>query len=370
MAIKESTWREFGQYSSIFNAFGTDLYKSDIVRSCIRPLADFTSKAEVKSSNEKYTRILNERPNLYMSGTDFLKKVRTRYEVYNSCFIYIQRADNGRATGFYPVPYSRFEALEYKNGLFIKFYFANTFQEPITIPWSDLAIVRKDYNKSDIAGDDNDAILEMLELIKTSNQGVANAVRATANLRGLLKSTKAMLSDEDVKKQKERFVRDYLSLENEGGIASLDSTQDFTPITMNPTIANAEQLREFRTSVQRYYGINDKIITSDLTPDEIESFYVLKIEPFLVALSNELTSKVFTDKELGFGNYIIYESNKLQFASLDKKIQIFSTVVLYGGMTINEWRAACNMAPVEGGDEMIRRLDADIVKKGEDDEGE
>lgn len=364
---RTSRWNEFGSYTSVFSSFGTDIYKSDVVRSCVRPLADFTSKASAKCKDATIEKILNTKPNMYMSGVDFLKKVRTRYEIYNNCFIYIQRADNGKATGFYPVPYSTFEAIEYANGLFIEFKFANAVS--LTISWDDLAVIRKDYNTSDIAGDDNRAILDSLELLNTTNQGVANAVKATANLRGILKNTKAMLKPEDVKEQKDKFVKDYLNLENEGGIASLDSTQEFTPISMNPTVANADQLREFRENVYRYFGVNEKVVTSNMTCAEIEAFYELKIEPFLVDLSAALTSKVFTEREKGFGNYIVYEANKLQFASLDKKIQIFSTVVLYGGMTVNEWRLACNMAPVEGGDEMIRRLDADTIQSKEEDDG-
>lgn len=360
---RTQSWRELGGYSSTFSAFGADVYKNSVVRACIRPLADFTSKAVCKSSRPELARLLNNRPNLYMSGVDFLKKVRTRYEIYNSVFIYIQRDDRGHASGFYPVPYSRFEALEYLNGLFIKFYF-NGSAEPLTVAWEDLAVLRKDYNRSDIAGDDNDAILQTLELINTTDQGVANAVKATANLRGILKSTKSILAPEDVKKQRDNFVRDYLSLANEGGIASLDATQEFTPIKMEPTVANAEQRRQFKQDIQEYYGVNDNVVQSKMTPEEIEALYVLRVEPFLVELSTELTSKAFTGKELGFGNFILYESNKLQFASLATKIQVFATVVQYGGMTVNEWRAACNMAPIEGGDELMCRLDAAKVNAG------
>ena len=32
-----------------------------------------------------------------------------------------------------------------------------------------------------------------------------------------------------------------------------------------------------------------------------------------------------------------------------------------GAMTPNEWRAVLNMAPIEGGDEPIRRLDTQVV---------
>ena len=45
---------------------------------------------------------------------------------------------------------------------------------------------------------------------------------------------------------------------------------------------------------------------------------------------------------------------------------MFKEVVLYGGMTINEWRLGCNMSPLEGGDERIMRLDAAPVDDSEE----
>jgi len=363
------TWQELGQFNSVFNTFGGDLYSSETVRSCIRPLAEFSSKAEARCSDVQIERILNKRPNIYMNGKDFLYKVRVRLEVYNNCFIYIERDDRGRAKGFYPVPYSYFEALEYANGLFIRFNFSNG-AHPLVLPWDDLAVVRKDYNKSDFAGDSNNAIIDTLNLLRTTNEGMSNAIKSTANLRGILKSTKAMLSPVDVKKQKDDFVRDYLNLENEGGIASLDSTQEFTPITMSPVMASYEQMKEIREDIYRYFGVNDDIVMCNLSGDKLETFYEMRIEPFLVALSTELTSKVYSGKASAYDNYIVFEANKLQFASLDKKIQMYKEVVLYGGMTINEWRKGCNMPPLEDGDERIMRLDATTINAKEENEDE
>jgi len=360
------TWQELGQYTATFSPFGADLYASETVRSCIRPLAEHTSKANAVCTNKNIERILNLKPNMYMTGKDFLAKVRTRLELQNTAFIYIMRNDKGQAVGFYPVPYQRFDALEYANGLYIQFHFSNA--DDLTLAWADLVVMRKDYNKSDIAGDDNRAVLPMLELINTANQGVANAVRATANLRGILKSTKAMLSDDDVKRQKDRFVRDYLSLENEGGIASLDATQEFTPISMNPTVANAETIKEFRENIQRYFGISDAIITSNYNEMQMEAFYDARIEPFLVALSLEMTKKVFTEREIGCGAQIVYESNRIQYASTQTKLNMVA-LVDRGALTPNEWRAIFNLAPVDGGDVPIRRLDtAEVDAKEESEE--
>ena len=365
-----SRWSEVGEYRSIFTSFGKDLYQSELVRSCVRPLADFTAKAEASSSDERIARLLNDRPNIYMDGKAFLTKIRTMYELRNNVFIWLERDDRGRLASLYPVLYRTLQALECRGGLFIKFEFGATGRDPVVLPWEDLVVLRRDYNESDIVGDPNTPILNMLELIQTTNQGVANAVKATANLRGILKSTKSMMAPEDVKKNQEAFVRDYLSLENAGGIAALDATQEFIPITMNPTTASYATIKEFRENVYRYFGVNDDIVMGRMDSDHIEAFYEAKVEPFLCLLSTALTSKVFTDRERAHKNWIVYEANKLQFASLSKKIQLFQVVVLYGGMTINEWRKGCNMAPVAGGDEMIRRLDAaptDPKTKKEDD---
>jgi HK97 family phage portal protein len=355
---------ELGSYQARFSNIGADQWKSDVVRESIRPLASFTSKASCRSNKAAIERIMR-RPNIYMSQADFLQKVRTRYELFNNCFILITKDERLNPIGFYPVPYQTFEALLYDDEIYIRFSF--TEGRNLVVPWSDLAVMRKDYNSSDIAGDDNNAILQAIELLNTAEQGNSNAIKATANLRGILKNTKGMLNPDDIKRQKDAFVNDYLSLENAGGIAALDATQEFTPIKMEPVTADASQMAEYRENVYRYYGVNEKIVTSNMTPDEIEVFYEMRIEPFLNALSTELTTKLWPKNE---NNWVVFEANKLQFASLAKKIQMYQTVVLYGGMTVNEWREACNMSPVEGGDKMIMRLDAAPVDNQPEEEEE
>ena len=362
-SAKQTRWKELGAYTAIFSPFGQNMWQSDLVRSCIRPIAEHTSKANAVCNKPEIAKLLNTSPNMYMNGKDFLAKIRLWLEIKNTAFIYIARDDTGKPTSFYPVPYASFEALEYLGGLYIKFQFNNSTARDYVFPWEDLAVLRKDYYQSDIWGDDNTAILPKLDLINTAEQGVANAVRATANLRGILKSTKAMLSKEDIKKQKDEFVTDYLNLENSGGIASLDASQDFTPITMNPSVTDPNTMKQLREDIYRYFGVNDSIMMSDYKEDEMEAFYQSKIEPFLVALSEELTRKVFTKRERDLGSAIIYESNRIQYASNKTKLNMVQ-LVDRGIMTPNELRQTFNLAPYEGGDEFIRRLDT--VPTGEE----
>ena len=369
-SIKETRWMELGTYTAIFSPFGNNMWRSDLVRACVRPLAEHTSKAHAVSSVPEIAKILNNSPNMYMNGKDFLAKIRLWLELKNTAFILIGRDNSGRMVEVYPVPYSTFEALEYQGKLFMKFTFENAQVQPLIAAWEDIAVLRKDYYTSDIAGDDNSALLEKLDLIYTVDQGVANAVKSTANLRGILKSTKAMLSRDDIEKQKDAFVKDYLNLENSGGIASLDATQDFTPITMSPTVTDASTIQQFREDLYRYFGVNEKILTSAYDEETMEAFYQSKIEPFLIALSEELTRKVFTRRQLDLGAYIVYEADRLRYASNANKLKM-TQLIDRGIITPNELRAMFNMPPYEGGDEFIRRLDtaATGAQKGEDKNG-
>ena len=64
----------------------------------------------------------------------------------------------------------------------------------------------------------------------------------------------------------------------------VDSTIDFMPIDMKPMIANYKSVEELRNNIYRYFGVNEKALTSGLKGDEWEAFYEAQIEPFLIAL--------------------------------------------------------------------------------------
>lgn len=363
-----SLFKELGTYTSVFSPFGGNIYMSDDVRTSIRALAEHTSKANPKCTNKEIERLLSINPNKYMNGKDMLAKLRNILEIKNTAFLYIERDNLNHVKGFYPVPYQSYEALESPSGrLYIKFEFNGEAVDSLVLPWDDLAVLRKDYVFSDIGGENNAPLLPTLDVVNTMDAGLKNAVKSTANLRGILKSTKAMLSPDDLRKQKDTFVKDYMNLENEGGIASLDATQEFKEINLKPTTASAEEAEAYRERVYRYYGVNKKIITSDYTEDEYDAFYESRIEPVLIALSLELTRKIFSDREISFGNQVWFESNRLQYASAKTKISMVA-LVDRGLMTPNEYRALFNMAPYEGGDEFVLRLDT--AKTGLSTEGE
>ena len=75
------------------------------------------------------------------------------------------------------------------------------------------------------------------------------------------------------------------------------------------------------------------------------------LEPIGLQMSLEFTNKIFTPTQKYFGNEIIFESNRLQYASNKTKIEL----IRYASniMTINEQREVFNLAPIENGDTFL-----------------
>lgn len=361
-----SAWKEIGTYVSRFTGFGIDIYANEVVRACIRTLAEHTSKANVKvlrdglPGDKKLQRMIQYRPNIYMNGKDFLYKVRTLLEINNIVFIYIMRDDFGKCIGLYPMPTAQMDAVEMAGELYIKFNYSNG--TAMVHSWEDLAVLRKDYNTSDIFSDTNTAILTSLELLSTTNEGMANAIKATANMRGLLKNTKAGLKPADVKASRDTFVDDYMTLANTSGVAALDAYQDFVPIKMEPVIADYRNVEELRNNIYRYFGVNEEAVLSKLSGDTWDAFYEAKIEPVLIALGLELSNKIFTDRERGFDNEIIFESNRMQYMSTANKLAL-TNFVDRAIMTPNEVRQVLNLAPVPWGDQPMSWQNPKMAEK-------
>ena len=123
---------------------------------------------------------------------------------------------------------------------------------------------------------------------------------------------------------------------------------------------NAAQTDRTIERVYSFFNTNKKIVQSDYSENEWNAYYESEIEPVVIQMHQTYTVGLFTRKERGFGNRIVFEANNLQCASLTTKLA-FQAMVDRGAMTPNEWRATMNMAPIPGGDEPIRRLDTQVV---------
>lgn len=358
-------------YGESFFSWNGKLYESDIVRACIRPKVKAIGKLEPKhirsdSENgivvnpEPYLRFLLEEPNPYMTGQQMQQKVETQLCLNNNAFILIVRDVNGYPMQLYPVPCTSAEAIYNDSGeLFLKFQYRNG--KSGTFPYGDIIHLKQDYNENDIFGESPaKALSQMMEVIGTIDQGIVKAIKNSSVVRWLLKFNQSM-RPEDVKKNVDEFIKNYLSTETDTfGAAGADAKADVQRIEPKDFVPNAAQSDRTIERIYSFFNTNKKIVQSTWTEDEWNAYYEAEIEPDAIQWGQTFTQKLFSRRERGYGNQIVFEASNLQCASLNTKLQ-FMAMVDRGAMTPNEWRAVVNMAPVQGGDEPIRRLDTQVV---------
>lgn len=359
-----------------FYSWNGKIYQSDILRSCITPRATAIGKLAAKHirnnsqegiviNPEPYIRFLLEEPNPYMTGQMLLEKMINQLELNNNAFALINRDEFGYPCEIYPIPATSAEAIYDKNGvLYLRFTLRN--MKIVTFAYSDVIHLRQDFNENDIFGTSRaEALTPLMEIVTTTDQGIVKAIRNSSAIKWLL-LFKQSLRPEDLKKATKEFVDNYLSIDSEtGGAAAADAKYDAKQVEPKDYVPNATQMDKTLQRIYSLLGTNEKIIQSKFTEDEWISYFEAKIEPIAIQLSNEYTRKIFSRRERGFGNKIIFEAANLQYASMNTKLQLVQ-MVDRGALTPNEWREVFNLAPIKGGDEPIRRLDTAVVTKGGD----
>jgi HK97 family phage portal protein len=296
-----------------------------------------------------------------MTGQMMQEKVSNQLSLNNNAFILIIKDDYGYPSELYPIPCSGVEAIYVNNELYLKFYFVNG--KTSTFPYTEIIHLRDDFHDNDIFGESpGDALSMLMETINTIDQGLISAVKNSAIIQWLLKFS-TTTRPEDLKKNAKEFADNYLNIDSESiGVAAVSSTADAIRIEPKDYVPNASQTDRTKLRLYAFFNTNEKIVMSTYNENEWISYYEAVIEPLAIQMSGEYTRKIFTRRERGFGNKIIFESSNLTFASMQTKLAL-QAMVDRGAMTPNEWREVLNLSPVDGGDKPIRRLDTQVVNQ-------
>lgn len=316
--------------------------------------------------NDKLSKLLCLRPNAENSTFDFLYRLGSDL-VYNSnAFAVIFFNDDfSEITSIQPITTMSHKIFEVDGVLYFRFVWEYD-KKSYTVPYQFVIHLKSRYNRKRFLGTPPDAELQSsTELLGVTYNGIKNVINNSASLRGYLKYNN-FIDDAELRKKVSEFQSAYMAAENEGGIAGLDNTMEFKEITQKPPTIPITQVNFFRDNMYRYYGVNDKILNSTATPEEWNAFYENVIEPIAIQLSLEFTFKVFTENERNYGNKILFTTDRLQYASLETREAVAGNAFDRGAISINEYRNAIYLPPIEGGD--VRMVSLNYVKVDEQSE--
>lgn len=365
----------FTDNGSGFYSWSGKLYKSDIVRACIKPKTKALGKLvakhiretikegckNVEVNPEPYMKLLLEEPNPHMTGQMLIEKMANQLALTNNAFALIVRDENRYPIEIYHIPCIGVQVVyDRQMLLYLKFTMHNG--KTFTFPYHDVIHLRDDFNEDEVFGTPpNEALKNIMEIVCTTDQGIVHAIRNSNVIRWLLKY-EGSIREDDLKRKVKDFTDSYLKIGDDSvGVAGIDNKMDAKQVDPKDYVPNATQQDRIITRSYNFFHTNEKIIQSKCTEEEWNSYYEIEIEPVAIQLCNEYSKKLFSRRERAFGNKIVFEASNLQCASLSSKLQLVQ-MVDRGAMTPNEWRATLNMAPIADGDKPIRRLDTQVVK--------
>lgn len=353
-----------------FYAWNGKLYQSDIVRACMRPKVKAVGKLVGKHLRESLDRegkrclavnadarlrYLLEEPNPYMTGQKLQEKLAAQLVLNNNAFALVIRDDNGLPVELYPIASHSVQAVYLKDGtLCLDFLLDNG--RHMRFAYADIIHLRADFCENDLFGTPlAQALLPLMQIVGTTDQGIVKAIQNSSVVRWLLKYTTSM-RPEALDENAKAFAQRFLDVQNGSGVAAVDAKADATQINPQDYVPNAAQMDRTTARIYALFNTNEKIVHSAYNEDEWNAYYEAEIEPIVRELGEEYTRKLFSRRERAAGNRIVFEASNLATASMGTKLGL-QAMVDRGAMLPNEWRAVLNLAPIDGGDVPIRRLD-------------
>lgn len=352
-------------WQTVYTPFSGNAYADNIVRASVNAFARRVAKVQprhIRRGEGKFSdvtegninRLLQRRPNPYTTAYKFYYRLATQYKLYNNAFAYpVWNSLSGKLEAIYNVNAQSVELIEYQGELFLKLSFSsgNTY----IAPYVDMIHIGGHFNTNDIFGESNKPLGSVLDTANSFHQSMKNAAELVGVVRGILE-VQAGVKTEDLNRRRDDFIRDNLRIESNGaGVIVTDAKYKYTPITQKETPIPSEQLQYIKSEIYDYFGVNEFIVQNKETPEQATAFYNGEIEPFYEQCTQAFTNALFTQREYGYGNEILFEGSSLKNEKLNDKTNALKFLAQAGALTLDGLLLAYNLPPI-GGEEGSRRI--------------
>lgn len=372
----ETTFKMLNGYSPRFTTWNGELYENELIRAAIHARATHISKLKVETQGAARPGLQNKLrhgPNQFQTWSQFMYRLSTLLDIYNTAFIIPIYDQYGEPSGvFAPLP-EKCEVVQYGKVPYLRYEFKN--HEKAAVEMDFCGIMTKFQHKSDFFGESNHALFPTMDLIHIQNQGIEEGVKSAASYRFMAKVNN-FTKTKDLAEERKRFTEENFTKEAQGGGLLLfpNTYSDIKQVEVKPWVVDADQMKQIKDNVFEYFGMNEDVLTNKAFGDSWSAFYEGAIEPFAIQFSEVMTKMLFTFREQSQGNLVMATANRLQYMSNTDKLNVSAQLLDRGILSINDVRDIWNLPPVEGGDSRIIRgeyynADEKISEEQSNDEG-
>lgn len=351
----------------IFSQYGTDIYSYDVVQQAIRCIVSEVKKLQPRhiregTSGRDVTAVKGniqnvlDCPNPVMTTTEFLEKVTwlllLNYNAFIIPFYDVWKDKDGNEVRsyrqLYPIQPSNVEFLEdIKGNLYVHFTFSSGYDT--TLKYDDIIHIKYNYSVNEYMGGnsngqpDNQTLLKTLGLNDILLTGVAKAMQSSYAVNGVVKYN-TMMDDGKIETALKEMERKLNNSEN--GFLPIDLKCEFEPIKNEVSLVDADTLEFIDSKILRHWGVPLCILTGDYTKEQYEAFYQKTIEPIVIALSQAFTKKLFTNRQLSFGNRVQFYPKDCVFMSTSETLEMIRLLGDTGSLYENEKRVFLGLPPL------------------------
>lgn len=344
----------------IYSQFGTNIYASDVVQTCIDAIATEMSKIIPKHVRMQGTdpvpvggniQYVLDNPNQFITWSEFIEKCVWLRELNYNVFIfksYEKTSQGRRLVALYPLQPIQVDILEAIDGrIAYKFRFVNGYES--TVYASEIIHWKKRFSVNEFMGGNHDgqpdtkALLQTLQLNHELLQGVAKAMKASYAVSGVVKY-KTMLDDGTI--QKNIVELEKKLNENKSGLMGVDISSEVIPFKRDVKMVDEPTLKFIDDKILRFYRTPIGIIRGDYTKETYESWYQSRLEPDINSLQQVMTKSIFSDTAKTHGNQIQLYVKELIFMNTTQKLEMVRLLGDSGAMFENEKRTIFGLPPI------------------------
>ena len=325
------------------------MYESELIRASLDAWGRHAGKLKpnIKGTAQKELQArLKVKPNAFQEWSKFLYQTATVLGARNNVFLVKTRDEYGATTGIINIIPESWEMVEYQGEPYIRFTLRDMKKRAERL--AEVGILTRYQYKSELFGENNEAMKPVLDLIAMQRQGITEGIRNGASYRFAAQSDN-WATDEDLAQEMERFNKWTFGNKKAGGGVLLfpNTYTNIMHLKQDSYKVDADQEKLIRMNVFDYFAVNEDVLQSKSVGDAWLAFYESVIEWFAIQLGEVISGMLYTDRERGaYGNQIFFTSNRLQYMSNKDKLNAIQTYADRGLMTRNELREISNLPPL------------------------
>ena len=230
----------------------------------------------------------------------------------------------------------------------------------------DVIHIRHSFGEDNYLGGNFGGTFNNIDLSKTVDtlnevtQMMPAALKNSLKIRGIL-TPRSVADGKSLENQRDEFEKRVV--ESSSGIAVTDLSADFSPITVNPSIIDANILKWLEERITKSYGVSLAILSGDYTEQQKIAFHQKCIESFKTILEQVLTAKLISEDDRRNGMQIRVYDDFIYNLSFDTRIRIIESTSALPIFSVDEYRELFGQEPV--GDDRrfnsLNNMDADRV---------